>query len=89
MDCPKCKKETNVKDSRKYGPIVRRRRRCPSCNHKFSTEERVAEAPQKRKPPAPVVKKKRKPKPKRKTFYQTDHLTDEELEAMIYGDDYD
>jgi transcriptional regulator NrdR family protein len=95
MDCPKCKKETNVKDSRKYGPIVRRRRRCPSCNHKFSTVEQVAEAPPKRKTPAPVKKKERKRalKPRIKAqqnmWENVDHLSDDELEAMIYGEDYD
>jgi len=95
MQCPKCEKETDVLDSRRMDGTVRRRRKCKSCQHRFSTEERLFEAPQKRKTAAPQTKrpKKRKltPRPRKPeiSFDEIDHMTDEELEAMITGDNYD
>jgi transcriptional repressor NrdR len=44
MRCPYCQNEdTQVKDSRptEEGAVIRRRRECPSCNSRFTTEERV------------------------------------------------
>lgn len=44
MKCPSCSnKSTEVKDSRSVegGSLVRRRRICPKCKHRFSTIERV------------------------------------------------
>ena len=48
MHCPVCQADdTKVVDSRlaSEGTAVRRRRRCPSCGHRFTTFERVDEAP--------------------------------------------
>ena len=48
MHCPVCQADdTKVVDSRlaSEGSAVRRRRRCPSCGHRFTTFERVDEAP--------------------------------------------
>lgn len=48
MYCPVCQADdTKVVDSRlaSEGAAVRRRRRCPSCDHRFTTFERVDEAP--------------------------------------------
>lgn len=47
MLCPKCKKsETQVIDSRESSEyVVRRRRECPSCAHRFTTYEKI-ESPQ-------------------------------------------
>ncbi len=44
MKCNVCDAETKVVDSRSTdaGAGVRRRRRCCSCNHAFTTYERVA-----------------------------------------------
>lgn len=95
MECPKCGKETSVLDSRRHTGTVRRRRKCPSCQHRFSTEERLFVAPTKRKTDAPQQRKAKKRKLKPRTdkptilFDEIDHLTDEELEAMITGDSYD
>ncbi|MFH0820709.1 MAG: transcriptional regulator NrdR [Candidatus Peregrinibacteria bacterium] len=44
MQCIKCKrKDTQVIDSREaeQGKVIRRRRRCPKCNHRFTTFERM------------------------------------------------
>ena len=48
MHCPVCQADdTKVVDSRlaSEGAAVRRRRRCPSCGHRFTTFERVDEVP--------------------------------------------
>lgn len=48
MHCPACQADdTKVVDSRLAGEgaAVRRRRRCPSCGHRFTTFERVDEVP--------------------------------------------
>jgi len=95
MQCPKCEKETDVLDSRRMDGTVRRRRKCKSCQHRFSTEERLFEALKKRKTIAPPTRKPRKrqltPRPRKPeiSFDEIDHMTDEELEAMITGDNYD
>ena len=39
MDCPKCASVTNLVDSRYIGNSVQRWRKCPNCNHKFTTYE--------------------------------------------------
>ena len=44
MRCPKCKEQdTRVLDSRNVenGRSIRRRRQCPSCEHRFTTFERL------------------------------------------------
>lgn len=45
MICPKCGEDTEVIDSRKRadGLTVRRRRRCKSCEYRFSTIELTTE----------------------------------------------
>jgi transcriptional repressor NrdR len=48
VHCPLCQADdTKVVDSRlaSEGAAVRRRRRCPSCGHRFTTFERVDEVP--------------------------------------------
>jgi transcriptional repressor NrdR len=48
VHCPVCQADdTKVVDSRlaSEGAAVRRRRRCPSCGHRFTTFERVDEVP--------------------------------------------
>jgi transcriptional repressor NrdR len=48
VHCPVCQADdTKVVDSRlaAEGAAVRRRRRCPSCGHRFTTFERVDEVP--------------------------------------------
>jgi len=44
MDCQRCWGPTEVVDSRKVGEglVIRRRRKCKKCGHKFTTEERAA-----------------------------------------------
>ena len=41
MNCPKCTKDSGVTDSRHIdnGAVIRRRRRCGSCRHRFTTAE--------------------------------------------------
>lgn len=42
MICPKCKSDTRVKDSRPHvddPTVIRRRRECDGCGHKFNTFE--------------------------------------------------
>lgn len=42
MLCPKCKQETFVIDSRDIETtVIRRRRECEDCNHRFTTYERI------------------------------------------------
>ncbi|MBB5762138.1 transcriptional regulator NrdR family protein [Methylorubrum rhodesianum] len=42
MICPKCKADTRVKDSRPHADdptVIRRRRQCDGCGHRFETQE--------------------------------------------------
>ncbi|WP_425299915.1 hypothetical protein [Roseibium sediminis] len=39
MDCPRCSAATSVKDSRPSANLIRRRRVCGSCGHRFTTYE--------------------------------------------------
>lgn len=106
MNCPKCKSKTGIKDSRSWdGKKVYRRRFCKSCDHKFSTLERIAAVPKKRKQAAPkaapTVKKRRlrATNAKNQIIHNIatrvaeeldwDHMSDEELEAHIMGYDDD
>lgn len=47
MRCPACNEDSGVLDSRVRGYVVRRRRRCPACGHRWSTVEVVVDALQK------------------------------------------
>lgn len=100
MRCPKCKKKTDVVDSRPAaGNQVRRRRKCPKCSHKFTTYEvRATVAPLVAKvPPKPKQPTTRKPyiekpriKPSRHSPIDPDRMTDAELEEWIMsGNDID
>ena len=42
MICPKCSADTKVKDSRPHADdptVIRRRRHCEGCGHRFETQE--------------------------------------------------
>ena len=85
MLCPTCQKKTEVLDSRQFGDTTRRGRRCKSCGIRFRTIEVLHEMPR--------PKLKRRPKPKKKTFRPKpkpsyDYMTDEELENMIFDEDF-
>lgn len=45
MRCPSCTSPTAVYDSRplRLDTVIRRRRKCPTCKHRFSTYEMVAD----------------------------------------------
>jgi hypothetical protein len=43
LRCPTCNGETSVRDSRPSGNMVRRRRLCAECGHRFSTFEAFVE----------------------------------------------
>lgn len=45
MNCPKCKKNMQILDSRKHGAIVRRRRKCTSCGNEERTIEVFGDCP--------------------------------------------
>lgn len=45
MECPRCHRSTRVLESRRAGFAVRRRRRCASCGHRFTTYERAEREP--------------------------------------------
>jgi Zn ribbon nucleic-acid-binding protein len=46
MDCPRCKADTAVLDSRKTdGSTMRRRRECVDCGHRFTTWEATTRPP--------------------------------------------
>jgi transcriptional repressor NrdR len=47
MNCPRCQRPSRVLESRRAedGAATRRRRACTDCDHRFTTFERVAEAP--------------------------------------------
>ncbi len=45
MNCPACKGETRVIDSREAPAAVRRRRECLTCARRFTTYERFEEQP--------------------------------------------
>lgn len=88
MKCVKCKSPTAVIDSRPCKRLqkdtTRRRRMCPKCEHRFYTLE-FLEEPQavEIKVEKPEKVKVKKPPPVELDF---DSMTDEELEAAIYGD---
>ena len=79
MLCPMCNSKTRVYDSRSRNGTVHRYRKCPSCEHKFQTEEVLLEAPKKPKPAAPVTRVKKQKKPRRISSFDVDSMTDEEL----------
>jgi transcriptional repressor NrdR len=58
MPCPECKGKTKVIDTRLRDSVVRRRRECLDCQHKFYTTERITKA------------KKDTPKTKRQKEYE-------------------
>ena len=87
MRCVKCKSPTAVIDSRpckrlRFVDTTRRRRVCPKCEHRFFTLE-VLEEPQAVEIKIEKPKKVKKPPPVELDF---ENMTDEELEAAIYGD---
>lgn len=96
MICPKCQSKSKVYNSRPLGDKTRRHRRCLKCNHKYSTLEilettmvkldDIMDSPMEKLEKVTV---KRKPK-KKKRFEDMDfeNMTDEELEALIHGDDF-
>lgn len=45
MTCPKCCGTTSVVDSRPARQTIRRRRKCDSCSHRFTTYETMEESP--------------------------------------------
>jgi transcriptional regulator NrdR family protein len=91
MRCPKCRESTQVLDSRPDKKSVNRRRKCIKCEHRFSTIERLAEAPRKRKPASRLAtgNKFKSTISKSDTYDRqemwSEDLTDDELEAMIYS----
>lgn len=86
MLCPTCQKKTEVLDSRQFGDTTRRGRRCKSCGIRFRTIEVLHEAPKPKlkRRPKPVQKKKFRSKPKPRY----DYMTDEELEAAMFDEDF-
>lgn len=88
MKCPECNGKTEVFDSRwKEGNVVRRRRQCRSCSHRFTTNE-VVEYPAPRPVKSNVIKSnviKMKPKKQRINY---DDMTDEELESAIFSGEF-
>ena len=51
MKCPKCGAiESQVKDSRPYQDWIRRRRKCLTCAHLFTTYERIEKEEETLKP---------------------------------------
>jgi transcriptional repressor NrdR len=86
MKCPECKGKTEVFDSRwKEGNVVRRRRQCRSCSHRFTTNE-ILEHPAPRPVKSNVIKMK--PKKQRINYNNIDDMTDEELESAIFSGDF-
>ena len=86
MKCPECNGKTEVFDSRwKEGNVVRRRRQCRSCSHRFTTNE-VIEYPTPRPVKSNVIKMIQ-----RINYNNIDDMTDEELESAIFsgGFNYD
>jgi transcriptional repressor NrdR len=41
VNCPRCDSPTATLETRKAGDAIRRRRRCSSCGHRFTTYERA------------------------------------------------
>lgn len=44
MNCPECKSDMQIEDSRKYNGLVRRKRRCVKCGHTERTIEVFGDA---------------------------------------------
>lgn len=100
MKCPKCKNNTQVKDSRliTHINVVKRRRVCIACGYTTFTNELALDdmsnlvvnvgqaAKHKVSGTKLVTKNKTKTRPKpRKDEPDLDNMTDEELEAWIYN----
>lgn len=97
MKCVKCKKDTRVAESRPRNNTVWRRRKCNSCDTQFRTIE-ILEPVVKPKaeslPEAPRPKSKTRwsfKRPKQQDVLldlDMESMTDEELEAAIYGGEH-
>ena len=97
MICPKCQGKSKVYNSRPLGDTTRRHRQCLTCGHKYSTietlETKVVKLDDIMGDPMKKLNKitvKRKPVKKKKRFEDMDfeNMCDEELEALIHGDDF-
>lgn len=97
MNCPECKADTSVVDSRSIneGLGVRRRRACKSCGCRFSTEETLVVIGRKRVQPEPsqqVVEASPAPKPKPVKKFSVQKAANarrkiEDLRDMYYDDE--
>ena len=94
MNCPKCKHDkTKVYNSRPFENTIRRNRECLKCKHRYATVE-ILETEREPRITAPPVKKptvKKTPKVKsgfRNPKPDLDRMTDEELEAFIFADNF-
>lgn len=92
MNCTKCNGKTRVYNSRPNPKSIRRHRFCIKCGHRqVSTEtwgEEKAQAPVPKLVPQTRPKKKKRPAPKRPqiTIADTAHLTDDQLEKLVFSD---
>lgn len=50
MYCPFCQAETGVINSRPNSTGIRRRRKCPECGYRFSTQETIVPDPDQARP---------------------------------------
>lgn len=85
LGCPKCKNgRTSVIDSRDSGTTIRRRRKCPKCEHRYTTYEVVEGEIALREKQKAVIKEYRK-------IYPDDKKSDEDLlnDIKSIEDNYD
>ena len=84
MNCIKCKGTTSVVDSRpQETSAIKRRRKCGTCGHRFNTIKEVV------KEVVRIKKPKIKPRNPFNDDAYLDSLSDDELEALIGGEEFE
>ena len=94
MNCIKCKGTTSVVDSRpQETSAIKRRRKCGTCGHRFNTIEQVLTEAAIVKEVVKEVVRIKKPKSKPRNPFNDDayldSLSDDELEALIGGEEFE
>tara|TARA_R110000796_G_scaffold184425_1_gene301010 strand:+ start:108 stop:401 length:294 start_codon:yes stop_codon:yes gene_type:complete len=94
MNCIKCKGTTSVVDSRaQETSAIKRRRKCGTCGHRFNTIEQVLTEAAIVKEVVKEVVRIKKPKIKPRNPFNDDayldSLSDDELEALIGGEEFE
>ncbi|MEE7460664.1 hypothetical protein MFUR16E_04620 [Methylobacterium fujisawaense] len=84
MICPKCKAETRVVDSRPEpdGKVIKRRRACEGCGHRFPTFESTVDVSARRKADAAGQRARRLADPERAREQDRSHSERRRIRKM-------